>query len=332
MSELRVFRCLRLALFAGCVSLNSNQMVPVAHAQDAPANMSIPDQQAEHRFPTLRADVEVVLVPVTITNVRNQPVLGLKSKDFRLFEDKRPQEIKYFFSEDVPMSIGLVLDFSASMEPKVDELRESVRQFFNNSNPEDEYFVVTVSTEPKVIARGSQSVREIETLLSHEQPAGKTSLLDSVELMMSIMKKSHYERRAIVIVSDGGDNHSRSTLGRLASEIEESNTDVYAVGIFDEPLFFLKPLDTALGRRVLTRLTDATGGRTIIVSNSAEVPRVFSAISLELRNRYVLGYRRPDGSHDGKWRKINVRLAPPRDKGFQANYKKGYFSPLDSRR
>jgi Ca-activated chloride channel homolog len=326
MSELW-FKYLRLGFFAGCVSLTFNQLVSVSYAQDTPVATGMSEHQLEDRLPTVRADVDVVLVPVTITNSRNQPVLGLERKDFKLFEDKRPQEIKYFSSEDAPMSIGLILDFSASMESKIDELRESVRQFFNNSNPEDEYFVVTVSSEPKLIASGKKSVRLIEDRLSREQPIGKTSLLDSIELMMKAMKKSRYERRAIVIVSDGGDNQSRSTLSRVAKEIEESNADVYAVGIFDEPLLFLKPLDTALGKRLLTRLTNATGGRTITVSNSAEVPNVFSAISLELRNRYVLGYRRPNGSQDGRWRKISVRLAPPRDKGqFQANYKKGYFA------
>jgi Ca-activated chloride channel family protein len=284
----------------------------------------------ERDLPLIRSDVQLVLVPVTITNARNQPVIGLGLKDFKVYEDKQPQEIKYFFNEDAPLSIGLVLDFSGSMEPKIDALRESVRQFFNSAHPDDEYFVVVVSDVAKAVVIGSQSIREIETKLSHEQPVGGTPLLDGVEMTMHLMRTARYKRRAMVVVSDGNDNASRASIMRVVKEVEESDMDVYAVGIFDAPLGFFKPLDIALGKRVLTRLTDATGGRTVVVENAAQVPKVFSDLSLELRSQYVLGYRPPNGIHNGIWRKIKVQLAPPRDKGqFQANYRKGYIWTKD---
>ncbi len=274
----------------------------------------------------LRANVDLVLVPVTVTDGSNRPILDLESKDFLLFDEKRSQHIEYFFREDAPMSIGLVLDFSGSMQPKIDVLRESVRQFFNNANPDDDYYVVTVSTHPKIIARGTKSLSEIEAALSKEQPVGWTSLLDAVDLTLNVMKNSRYPRRALVIVSDGGENDSHLSKSIVAKEVEESNTDVYAVAIFDEPLLFMKPVEERLGRRLLTRLTDVTGGRTISVDNAAKVPKVFSDLSREMRTQYVLGYHPSELKHDGHWRKVRVQLTDSyRHAQVQAYSKKGYF-------
>jgi Ca-activated chloride channel family protein len=332
MLRLQSLKCLPLIAATLCLSLTSPSLLPSANAQDnvdAEISGSEP-AEATSDLPLLHTDVNLVLVPVTVTDENNQPVLGLEDKDFRLYEDKQPQEIKYFYRDDGPLSIGLILDFSGSMQPKIDALRESVRRFFNNANPNDEYFVVAVSTYPKVIANGVRSLHVIESRLSKEQPVGWTSLLDSVELTLDLMKKARYQRRAIVIISDGGENESRAKLPPVVREVEESNTDIYAVAIFDTQLLFMKPLEEKLGKRLLTRLTDATGGRTITVENSAIVPKVIADLSLQLRNEYVLGYRPPDGHRDGKRRKIKVRLAPPRDKGgFQASYKKGYVPPPD---
>ena len=318
------------AAMALCFSFVFIGLISQATAQTVSGERPGITTTRERDLPLIRSEVELVLVPVTITNARNQPVMGLGVRDFKVYEDKHPQEIKYFFNEDAPLSIGLVLDFSGSMEPKIDALRESVRQFFNNAHPDDDYSVVVISDVAKAVVIGSQSIREIETKLSHEQPVGGTPLLDGVEMMMHLMRTSKYKRRAIVIVSDGNDNASHASIKRVVREVEECDMDLYAVGIFDAPLGFFKPLDIALGRRILTRLTDATGGRTVVVENAAEVPKVFSDLSLELRSQYVLGYRPPNGTHNGIWRKIKVQLAPPRDKGqFQANYRKGYIWTKD---
>ena len=320
------------AVTAVLLSLTSLLLLSAAIAQeDAQIGITASGPAGEtSSLPLLHSDVNLVLVPVTVTDPRNQPVLDLKRKDFNLYEDKQPQEIKYFFCDDAPISVGLILDFSGSMQPKIDALRESVRQFFDNANPNDEYFVVAVSTYPRVIAKGTKSLGEIEEKLSKEQPDGWTALLDSVELTLDLMKKARYQRRAIVIISDGGENESRSKLRPVVRELEESNTDIYAVAIFDTQLLFLKPLEEKLGKRLLTHLTDATAGRTITVENAADVPKAIANLSQEIRSQYVIGYRPPDSQRNGRWRNIRVQLAPPRDKGgFQASYKKGYAPPSD---
>ncbi len=301
---------------------------PTVAAQGGPTVLVSAPKPLDTSLAVLRTDVNLVLVPVTVTDQLNRPVLGLESKDFLLLDEKQPQRIDYFFSEDAPMSIGLVLDFSGSMQPKQDALRESVRQFFNNANPDDDYYVVAVSTTPKVIARGSQSLREIEAALSNEQPIGWTSLLDAVDLTLDIMKNSRYSRRAIVIVSDGGENDSHLSRSHVLKEVEESNADVYAVAIFDEPLLFMKPVEERLGKRLLTRLSDVTGGRTISIDNAAKLPETFSNLSREMRSRYVLGYRPSNLKHDGHWRKVKVELTVPlRRAQVQTYFKKGYVDP-----
>lgn len=274
------------------------------------------------------SDVNLVLVPVTVTDRLNRPILNLESKDFVLLDDKQPQRIEYFFKEDAPISVGLVLDFSGSMQPKMESLRKSIREFFNNANPADDYYVVAVSTHPKAIAQGTQSLEEIEAAISHEQPNGWTSLLDAVHLTVKMMENSRYSRRVILIVSDGGDNDSRFSSGRIVKEIEEANADVYAVAIFDAPLLFMKPLEERLGRRLLTRLTDVTGGRTISVNSADKVPTTFSDLSREMRTRYVLGYRPSQLKHDGHWRKIKVGLSVPIPQSrIQMYSRKGYVDP-----
>ncbi len=301
---------------------------PAVLAQGGPTVLMSTSRPLDPSLPVLRADVNLVLIPVTVTDELNRPILSLENKDFLLFDEKQPQHIEYFFKEDAPMSIGLVLDFSGSMQPKIDALRESVRQFFNNANPEDDYYVVAVSTSPKVIARGSQSLREIEAALSNEQPVGWTSLMDAVDLTLRMMKNSRYSRRAIVIVSDGGENDSHLSRSHVIKEVEESNADVYAVAIFDEPLLFMKPVEEKLGRRLLTRLTAVTGGRTISVDNAAKVPKAFADLSRDMRSQYVLGYHPSELKHDGHWRKVKVELATPlRHAQVQAYFKKGYFDP-----
>lgn len=273
-------------------------------------------------------DVNLVLVPVVVTDSYNHPVLGLPKDRFALFEDKRRQQIEYFFSEDAPMSIGLVLDFSGSMETKIDLLREAVEQFFINANGDDEYYVVAVSTHPTLLALGTRSLHQIDMKLSKETPTGATALYDAVDLTMRMMRKTSYQRRVIVIISDGNDTDSRLSKGKLIRRIQESNIDVYGVGIFDTPLLFLKPLDVALGKRSMAQLTDASGGRTIVIENDSKLPETMANLSKELRSRYILGYRPTKMRADGKWRNIKVSVKPAEDRShFQAIFKKGYFAP-----
>jgi Ca-activated chloride channel family protein len=273
----------------------------------------------------LRSDVDVVLVPVTVTDAMNRPVLGLGREHFQLYEGGQPQRIRYFSTEDAPISMGILLDLSKSMRNKIDTAREALGEFFRTSNPADDYFVITFADRPQVVADAGQSLGTIQGKLAQAKPAGHTALLDAIYLGLSQARHARHHRRALLIISDGGDNRSRYTSGEIKSLVQESDVEIYAIGIFDR--VFKTPEEWA-GKRLLTDITGATGGRLVSVGNVRQLPEVARALSLELRSQYVLGYQPSNLARDGQWRKIMVRLSPSRSlRQAQIYAKRGYRAP-----
>jgi len=271
----------------------------------------------------LHVNVDVVLVPVTVSDSENRPVTTLKKQDFALFEEDKRQEIRYFSVEESPLSVAILVDVSKSMSDKVDTERAAIVEFFNNAHPDDEYFAIAFSDHPRVVATATQSINELETKLTAIEPGGPTAMLDAVYLAVSKLRSARYKRKAIVIFSDGGDNASRYTLREIKSLVQESDVQIYAIGLFDT--FFFSTLEEKLGKIWLSEITDATGGRTITVDNSMKLPEAAATISRELRNQYVLGYR-PEVASASKWRKIKVRVRrPDSDEHLHAYYRKGYL-------
>ena len=282
----------------------------------------------ETRQAPLRVDVNLVTVPVTVTDAMSHTVTGLRKEDFVLYEGDTKQEIRYFAEEDGPISVGLILDLSKSMTDKIETERAAVESFFQNANPDDDYFVITVSNHPKLIASSTRSIRAIETELGLAVPDGNTALLDAIYLGVEQMHTAQYKRRALLIISDGGDNNSRYKLHEIKSILRESDVSAYAIGLFDSALF--KTFEEYMGKKWLGEITDASGGRTVAIDTLSLLPDTAAAISWELRNQYVLGYKPKSSAADGRWRKIKVRVmphgnAPPSNTPhLQAYYKKGY--------
>jgi Ca-activated chloride channel family protein len=271
-----------------------------------------------------RVNVDLVLVPVTVMDSMNRTVTTLKKEDFALYEEKKQQDIRYFSAEEAPVSVAILLDVSKSMSDKIDTERAAIVEFFNNANPEDEYFAIAFSDRPRVLANSTQSVDDLEKKLIAVEPGGPTAMLDAVYLAATKLRAARYERKAIVIFSDGGDNASRYTLHEIKSMVQESDVQIYAVGLFET--FFFNTIEESLGKSWLSEITDATGGRTITVDNRSKVPAAAATISREMRNQYVLGYR-PVKSSTSRWRKIKVRVDPPTlDRPLRAYYRKGYFA------
>ncbi len=271
-----------------------------------------------------RVSVDVVLVPVTVSDAKNRPVTTLNRQDFALFEENKRQEIRYFSTEESPLSIAILFDVSKSMADKLDTEREALVQFFKNANPDDEYFGITFSDRPRILANSTQSIDELQGKLLATQPGGPTAMLDAVYLAISKLRSARYERKAIVIFSDGGDNASRYTLREIKDVVQESDVQIYAIGLFDT--FFLGTLEEKLGKKWLSEITDASGGRTITVDNQAKLPEAAAQISREIRNQYVLGYR-PQTASESKWRKIKVSVSGPvAERRLRAFYKRGYLS------
>lgn len=279
----------------------------------------------------LKIDVEMVLVPVTVTDTQNHPVVDLAESNFKLFEGDTEKKIQYFSSEDEPLSVGILLDLSSSMGNKIDSVREAAAEFFNNANPADDYFVITFADKPKLLADTTQSFERIQATLGAAQPKGNTALADAIYMGMVKLKKARYSRTALLVISDGGDNNSRHSLRQIKKIARESDIQIYAIDICDAPTILLtEKLEQRFGRQWLTQVTESTGGRTIALDNPAGIPEAAARASRELRNQYVLGYRPPPATENHKFRKIRVRVS--RSSSFlplQVYYRRGYVPRKD---
>src|SRR5579872_611848 len=297
--------------------------------QAAPPRKSKKAASGKTSADALRVDVNVVLVPVVVTDAMNRPIVGLEKKNFILSENDEQREIEYFSTEDSPISVGLLLDLSGSMKDKFNAEREAVTEFFRNANPQDDYFVITFSSRPKLLSVGTQSIDEIQSSLGTAIPDGKTAMLDAISIAMTRMRSAKYKRRALLIVSDGGDNSSRISFRNIKRLVRDSDVDVYAIGLFDTAFF--KTFEELMGKTWLNEITDETGGRTIKVDSFKKIPETAATISRLLRNEYVLGYRPNNALPDGKRRRIKVQTINPSSQRtqLQAHYKRGYVVPKE---
>ena len=296
---------------------DSNGLTSIQNAIDSE------DAHVSHKPRPLRVDVDLVLLPVTVSDPMNHAVTSLKKENFAIYEGNQQQEIRYFSTEDTPISVAILLDVSKSMSDKIDTERAALVEFFTNANPNDEYFAIAFSDRPRVLADSTQSLDQLQGQLLAAEPGGPTAMLDAVYLAISKLRSAHYERKAILILSDGGDNASRYKLREIKSLARESDVQIYAVGLFET--FFFNTIEERLGRVWLGEITDVTGGRTITVDNRGKVPEAAATISREMRNQYVLGYR-PTSTAGTKWRKVKVRLTSPDERSLRAYYRQGYLS------
>lgn len=305
-----------LRLFAQ-TDLNEAHIVSrttAAHASGTSANQT-----------TIRKNVDLVLVTVTITDKMNRLITGLDKENFKLYENKHEQDIQHFSSEDAPVSIGIILDTSSSMNPKIIRAQEAVRDFCKTANPQDEYFLITFADEPDDVTRFISSPDEFQRQLAYVTPHGRTALLDAVYLGLQKMESAKHARRALLIISDGGDNHSRYTERSVVSQVKESNVAVYAIGIYDHAFATQEEM---LGPALLSNLAHVSGGQAFAIDDPQDLPSVASQIGEELRNQYVLGYRPQDTPRDGKWHKIRVKLEVPKRFSFlNVRARTGYYAP-----
>jgi Ca-activated chloride channel homolog len=277
----------------------------------------------------LRIDTTVVLVPVAVTIAATGKLLtGLEKENFELTEDKVPQELTTFGSEDVPVSVGVVFDCSGSMGDKLERSRQAVAQFMRTANPEDEFFLVQFNDRPELAVPFTPRSEDVQSHLTWVQSKGRTALLDGVAMAMNEMKKARNGRKAILIISDGGDNSSRYTESEVRNWVREGDVQIYAIGIY-EPLGSRgRTPEEMEGPGLLSDLADQTGGRSFTVENLADLPDVAAKIGLELRNQYVLGYSPKNAAKDGKYRKVEVKLVKVKDlPPLRARYRPGYVAP-----
>jgi len=297
---------------------------PAEHSGNSAATNEHGLPPAGHVKP-VRVDVDIVLVPVNVVDTANRPVIALEKQNFELYEAGQQQTLRYFSTEDAPISVGILLDLSSSMKDKIDTARQALSEFFQNSNPKDDYFVIGFSDRPALLADATHSTASIENKLALTIPYGNTALLDSIYMGVNKLRTARYKRRALVIISDGGDNHSRYTAREIRSLVQEEDVEIYALGIFSK---VFKTYEEWSGERLLTTITEATGGHTVKVNDIQELPQAAANISRQLRNQYILGYSPMNPEYDDKWHKIKVRVVPPGDgTTFHVYSKQGYFAP-----
>jgi Ca-activated chloride channel family protein len=276
----------------------------------------------------LHLDVDLALVNVTVTDPYNRLVTGLDPDNFRVFEDNIEQEVVTFSSEDVPISIGVIFDFSGSMANKIGKAREAAVQFFKTANPQDEFFLVSFNERAELTSAFTNSVEDLQSRMMLTAPKGRTALLDAIYLGLSQMRGARNGKRALLILSDGGDNHSRYNESDIKRLVKEADTQLYAIGIFDPLGYRNRTPEELNGPSLLSEVTEMTGGRVFAVENLNELPDIASKIGMELRNQYVLGYRPSNKAHDARWRKIKIKLRAPKGLPPLNVYSKtGYYAP-----
>jgi VWFA-related protein len=255
-------------------------------------------------------------------------VTGLDKENFKVFEDKKEQEISQFSSEDAPLSIGVIFDCSGSMGRKLEKSRLAVAQFFKTANPEDEFFLIQFNDSADLIQPFTRNLEEIQNRLTFTQSKGRTALLDAIYLALNEMKKAKNPRKALLIISDGGDNSSRYTEGEIRNRVKEADVQIYAIGIYESAGGRGRTPEESAGPAMLTEIAEQTGGRQYQVDNLNELPDVAAKIGVELRNQYILGYSPKNVARDGKYRKVQVKLVQPHGMPvLRPFWKQGYYAP-----
>lgn len=281
--------------------------------------------------PRLVVDIDLVLVNVTVTDPYNRLVTGLRKEHFEVEEDKEHQEILYFSNEDVPLSLGVVFDVSGSMDRanKLERAAKAAVTFLETANPEDEFFVVHFNDQPTLLTPFTHHVEDLMSRLLTIQAKGRTSLMDAIYLALDQMRDAHNTRKALLVISDGGDNNSRYSVRDVLNAVRESDVQIYAIGIFD-PVSNRSEPEIVWGPSLLKDVAETTGGRLFPIElyNLNQLPDVAEKISVELRNQYILGYRPTNTQRDGTWRKIKVKLSPPKGLPPLSLYaRQGYYAP-----
>jgi Ca-activated chloride channel family protein len=276
---------------------------------------------------TFVKDVNLVLVPVTITDAWNRLVMGLRRENFTLLEDGKEQEIQYFSSQDAPISACVIFDTSESMKNKVSLARNAVEEFVLNSSPQDEFCLITFADRPKFLVGFGDPIDSILDKLALAEPSGRTALFDAIYMGVHELRNAHNPRKVLLILSDGEDNRSRYTAREITDLVMESDLQVYSIGIFEGWYPFSGPENTR-GARLLRTMAEYSGGGSMILTDKRELEDAARVLNLQMRNQYLLGYRPANETRDGRWHEIEVKVKrPPNASPLHVATKSGYYAP-----
>jgi VWFA-related protein len=263
----------------------------------------------------LRLDVRMVQIPVTVTDLRGTPVLGLPAANFRLFEDEAQRPIAALSVSEAPISAGIVFDTSRSMRPRLDLSRAALDQFLRTSAAGDEFFLVRFSDKPQVLAKFTRTPAEILDPLVSVEAKGWTALNDAICLAANMVRKGQHTRRVLVVLTDGYDNNSRYSEAELLSLVREADVQVYAINLIERSRF-------------LQKICEETGGRAIWVHRMADLPAAMEDLSRQIRSEYLISYNPAAEQNDGRYHRVRVEVDPPAGSAkVYATWRRGYFAP-----
>ena len=324
------FALYRRFFFAVSLAALSAFSVSRAYAQDKPAPQTSPTpfatKQTRGGDDVVLSNTDLVTFTVTVTDPYDRYVSGLSKKNFKVFDEKEEQEIVYFSDDDAPVSVGVVFDVSGSMSgEKISRARTALSKFIETSHEKDEYFLIGFNSRAQLLLDRTRDGDAILDKLTFVQPKDNTALYDACYLGVEKVQRGAHKKRAILLISDGQDNSSRYTVKDLRRSIKEADVAVYAVGIVGGG----DTLDMQ-GQGILDELAGASGGKAFFPNTSAELDEIFERIALELRHQYSIGYRPKNFVADGSWRKIKVKVTPPRGMPrLTLRTREGYFaSPI----
>ncbi len=292
----------------------------------AAAGGAAPPREENANEAAFRVSSELVLVPVTVTDRRGASVTGLTREEFTVLDDGRVQPIRAFYSEDAPCAVGLVVDVSGSVKGQLQWEKEAVYAFLRSSNPEDRFFLTTVSSSPAAYPQVTGDPEAVASQLRPVEPGGWTALIDGIYLTAERLRPMHFPCRALLVLSDGMDNHSGQTRAALMRMLEEADMQVYTVVVQDrrptpKSAGFAAYLQYQNGADFMSELAERTGGLSIRVQEVRRPGDTTLRIAAALQDRYVIGYQRPDGNVPEKWHTIRVTLDR---KNAQVHARSGY--------
>ncbi len=283
-------------------------------------------QERSARDPIVKVDVDLVLINVTVSDTQGRLILDLKPENFQVWEDRVPQKVEYFSQEQLPLSAGVIFDASGSMQDKVAGAREAARTFMAAGTLEDEYFLIEFSNRPTLSEDFTSDVFRLQKHFISTPTRGRTALLDAVYLGLEKLKKHRNTKRALVLITDGEDNHSRYRFSDVREFVREQDVQIFAIGMLDPGSW-----RSALARSLLEDLADLTGGRALFPTSVDQLEKICMSIDTELKNQYLLGYRPTNMAVDGRWRKIQIRVSPPKGMSqLRVRTKTGYYGPSEA--
>jgi len=287
--------------------------------------LALPAHQSPTPLAPGQAAANTVLIPVTVADTKQRLVISLGPDNFQLYENNIQQQISTLSTLDSPASIGILFDLSGSMTSKLNPARESILRFIAACNSQDEFLVVGFNDHPELIENFTNSADDLRARLATVQTGKRTALSDSVNYALDKMKNAHYERKALLVVSDGGDNASKLSENEVRARARKLDVEIYALGIFD-PYAATPELRT--GPQFLNDLSESTGGRLIRVDENDQMGHLAEQAANALRYQYVIGYLSHDLTHDGKWRKVKVKVNPPQGyPPLTVHARTGYYAP-----